>query len=116
MQLFDQKKRSNREELPPSIYAALVDSLFQNFMPTLAGTFCTTIVAVMTALKTGNHMVWPCAIWISIVGVARAMQMRSYEVERRVSPSLRNALHGGKTATRIWRTFTPVRSACGASW
>jgi PAS domain-containing protein len=86
MQLFDQKKRSNREELPPSIYAALVDSLFQNFVPTLAGTFCTTIVAVMTALKTGNHMVWPCAIWISIVGVARAMQMRSYELERRVSP------------------------------
>jgi diguanylate cyclase (GGDEF)-like protein len=86
MQLFEQKKRSNREELQPSIYAALVDSLFQNFVPTLAGTFCTTIVAVMTALKTGNQLVWPCAIWISIVGVARAMQMRKYELERRISP------------------------------
>ena len=86
MQLFDQKKRSNREELPPSIYAALVDSLFQNFVPNLVGTLSATIVAVMTALKTGNHMIWPCAIWISIVGIARAMQMRKYELERRISP------------------------------
>jgi hypothetical protein len=86
MQLVDQKKQSNREELPPAIYAALVDSLFQNFIPTLAGTLCTTIVAAMTALKTGNHLIWPCAIWISIVGIGRAMQMRKYELERRISP------------------------------
>ena len=76
MQLVDQKKQGDREELPPSIYAALVDSLFQNFAATLMGTACATIVAVMTALKTGNQMIWPCAIWISIVGIARAMQMR----------------------------------------
>jgi diguanylate cyclase (GGDEF)-like protein len=86
MQLVDQKKQGNREELPPSIYAALVDSLFQNFAATLMGTACATIVAVMTALKTGNQMIWPCAIWISIVGIARAMQMRKYELERRNSP------------------------------
>src|SRR5579871_4445145 len=86
MQLVDQKQHSNHDELPPKIYAALVDSLFQNFMPTLAGTLSTTIVAVMTALKTGNYMIWPCAIWISIVGIARAMQMRKYELERRASP------------------------------
>ena len=86
MQLVDQKKQGDREELPPSIYAALVDSLFQNFAATLMGTACATIVAVMTALKTGNQMIWPCAIWISIVGIARAMQMRKYELERRHSP------------------------------
>jgi diguanylate cyclase (GGDEF)-like protein len=40
----------------------------------------------MTALKTGNHLIWPCAIWISIVGIGRAMQMRRYELERRISP------------------------------
>jgi diguanylate cyclase (GGDEF)-like protein len=86
MQLVNQKKQSNREELPPAIYAALVDSLFQNFVPTLAGTLCATIVAAMTALKTGNHLIWPCAIWISMVGIGRAMQMRKYELERRISP------------------------------
>src|ERR1700745_3062893 len=61
MQLVDEKKQGNHEELPPTIYAALVDSLFQNFTATLAGTLTSTIIAVMTALKTGNHMVWPCA-------------------------------------------------------
>jgi diguanylate cyclase (GGDEF)-like protein len=86
MQLVDEKKRSNREQLPPSIYVALVDSLFQNFAATLIGTVSATIVAVMTALKTGNQLIWPCAVWISIVGIARAMQMRKYELERRNSP------------------------------
>src|SRR5258708_31852084 len=85
MQLVDQKKQDDQEELSPAIYTALVDSLFQNFMPTLAGTASATIAAVMTALKTGNQSVWPCAIWISIVGIARAFQMRKYEMERRGS-------------------------------
>ena len=49
MQLADKKKRSDRERLPPLIYAALVDSLFQNFAATLIGTVSATIVAVMTA-------------------------------------------------------------------
>jgi diguanylate cyclase (GGDEF)-like protein len=86
MQLVDQKKQDDQEELSPAIYTALVDSLFQNFIPTLAGTASATIAAVMTALKTGGQSVWPCAVWISIVGIARAIQMRKYELERRGSP------------------------------
>ncbi|MEA2829634.1 MAG: hypothetical protein QOF22_382, partial [Bradyrhizobium sp.] len=85
MQLADQTKDLD-QKMSPSIYAALVDSLFQNFVPTLAGTASATIAAVMTALKTGNHLVWPCAVWISVVGIARAIQMRKYELERRGSP------------------------------
>jgi diguanylate cyclase (GGDEF)-like protein len=85
MQLVDQKKQDDQEELSPAIYTALVDSLFQNFIPTLAGTASATIAAVMTALKTGGQSVWPCAVWISIVGIARAIQMRKYELERRGS-------------------------------
>jgi diguanylate cyclase (GGDEF)-like protein len=84
MQLADQTKDLD-QKMSPSIYAALVDSLFQNFVPTLAGTASATIAAVMTALKTGNHLVWPCAVWISVVGIARAIQMRKYELERRGS-------------------------------
>jgi diguanylate cyclase (GGDEF)-like protein len=86
MPLVDQTQQRNSRELPPAIYAALVDSLFQNFVPTIAGTLTSTIIAAMTALKTGNQLIWPCAIWISIVGMARAMQMRKYELERRISP------------------------------
>ena len=86
MPMVDQIQQRNSKELPPAIYAALVDSLFQNFVPTIAGTLTSTIIAAMTALKTGNQLIWPCAIWISIVGMARAMQMRKYELERRISP------------------------------
>src|SRR5713101_3834510 len=86
MQWVDQKKRSKQEALSPAIYVALVDSLFQNFNPVLAGTVSATIAAIMTALKTGNQSVWPCAVWLSIVGIARAIQMRKYELERRGSP------------------------------
>jgi diguanylate cyclase (GGDEF)-like protein len=86
MQLVDPKPQDNEEELSPAIYAALVDSLFQNFLPTLAGTVCATVAAALTALKTGNQLVWPCAVWISVVGIARAIQMRKYELVRRGSP------------------------------
>jgi diguanylate cyclase (GGDEF)-like protein len=86
MQLVDQKKRSKQEGLSTAIYVALVDSLFQNSNPVLAGTVSAAIAAVMTALKTGNPSVWPCAVWISIVGIARAIQMRKYELEQRSSP------------------------------
>ncbi len=37
MQLVDQKRRGSQEELSPAIYAALVDSLFQNFWPMFIG-------------------------------------------------------------------------------
>src|SRR5258707_1925894 len=86
MQLVDQKKRSKQEVLSPAIYVALVDSLFQNFNPVLAGTVSAAIASVMTALKTGNQLVWPCAVWLSIVGIARAIQTHKYELERRGSP------------------------------
>src|SRR3981189_3660781 len=86
MQLVDQKKRNKREGLSPALDGALVVALFQNSNPVLAGTVSAAIAAVMTALKTGNPSVWPCAVWISIVGIARAIQMRKYELERRSSP------------------------------
>ena len=54
MQLVDQKKRSSREELEPILYAALVDSMCQNFWPMFIGSVCTAVAAVLTALKTGN--------------------------------------------------------------
>ena len=54
MQLVDQKKRSSQDELEPVLYAALIDSMCQNFWPMLLGTLCAAVAAVMTAMKTGN--------------------------------------------------------------
>ena len=79
MQLVDQKKRSYQEELEPVLYAALVDSMCQNFWPTFIGSVCTAIAAVMTAIKTGNELLWPIAVLIVGIGTIRAFQMRKYE-------------------------------------
>ncbi len=54
MQLVDQKKRSNGDELEPVLYAALIDSMLQNFWPMFIGAVSAAAAALMTALKTGN--------------------------------------------------------------
>ncbi|WP_027579737.1 EAL domain-containing protein [Bradyrhizobium sp. Ai1a-2] len=79
MQLVDPKKRSSQEELEPVLWAALIDSMRQNFWPMFFGSVCAAVAAVMTALKTGNVLLWPCAVLIIGIGTARAFQMRKYE-------------------------------------
>jgi diguanylate cyclase (GGDEF)-like protein len=79
MQLVDQKKRSSQEELEPVLYAALIDSMCQNFWPMMIGTLCTATAAVLTAMKTGNTLLWPMAAAIVGIGTLRAFQMRKYE-------------------------------------
>ena len=32
----------------------------QNFWPMFFGSVCAAVAAVMTALKTGNVLLWPC--------------------------------------------------------
>jgi diguanylate cyclase (GGDEF)-like protein len=79
MQLVDQKNRSNQEELEPALYAALVDSMCQNFWPMFIGSVSGAAAALMTAVKTGNVLLWPCALLLVAIGTARAFQMRRYE-------------------------------------
>ncbi len=55
MQLADHN-RTNSKSMSPSIYTALVDSLFENPIPMLAGAVCAGTGAVMTAVKTGNPL------------------------------------------------------------
>ncbi|MBR0970323.1 MULTISPECIES: putative bifunctional diguanylate cyclase/phosphodiesterase [Bradyrhizobium] len=78
MQLADQKQ-SDRDELEPILYAALVNSMVQNFWAIFLGSACTAVAAVMTALKTGDVLLWPIAFLIIAIGTARAFQMRRYE-------------------------------------
>ena len=78
MQLAD-ANRTVDQELSPTIYAALVDSMCQNFWPMLTGTICAAAAALMTALKTGVPWIWPCAILITVIGTARAFSMLRFE-------------------------------------
>jgi diguanylate cyclase (GGDEF)-like protein len=78
MQLADQKQ-SDRDELEPILYAALIDSMVQNFWAIFLGSASTAAAAVMTALKTGDVLLLPIAFLIIAIGTARAFQMRRYE-------------------------------------
>jgi diguanylate cyclase (GGDEF)-like protein len=90
MQLVNPKKQDNQDELSPVIYAALVDSMCQNFWPMLIGSICGATAALMTALKTGNVLLWPCAVLIVGIGTVRAFQMRKYE-RRKAMPTFEQA-------------------------
>jgi diguanylate cyclase (GGDEF)-like protein len=66
------------QKMSPSIYAALVDSLFQDPGPMFAGALCAAVAAIMTAMKTGNAWLWPCVALLVVTGAVRALDTRQY--------------------------------------
>jgi diguanylate cyclase (GGDEF)-like protein len=64
--------------MSPSIYAALVDSLFQYPLPLFAGALCAGVAAIMTALKTGNTWLWLCVALLVATGALRALDTHQY--------------------------------------
>ncbi len=66
-------------KMSPSIYAALIDSLFQDPGPLFAGALCAAVAAVMTALKTGNVWLWPIVALLIVTGAVRAIDTRQYQ-------------------------------------
>jgi diguanylate cyclase (GGDEF)-like protein len=71
-----------KAKFTPAVYAALVDSLFQNPAPMMAGAITAAIAAVMTAFKTGNDWLWPVAALIVVIGAGRAYDMAEYQKRR----------------------------------
>jgi diguanylate cyclase (GGDEF)-like protein len=80
------------QKVPPSIYAALVYSLFQNPAPMFAGALCAAVAAIMTAVKTGNSWLWPCVALLVVTGAARALDMHLYQ-RRKASLTENEAAH-----------------------
>ena len=113
MQLASQT-RDPDQKMSPSIYAALIDSLFQNPGPLFAGALCAAIAAVMTALKTGNAWLWPCVALLIVTGAVRAFDMRQYQAPQ-VDSDRRMKPRAGKSAIRSARCSMPLRSGYGAS-
>ncbi|ABE41365.1 putative bifunctional diguanylate cyclase/phosphodiesterase [Rhodopseudomonas pseudopalustris] len=70
---------TTEQKMSRSIYAALVDSLFQNPAPMFAGALSAAVAAVMTALKTGNHLLWICALLLIATGALRSIDMHNYQ-------------------------------------
>ena len=85
----------------------------QNFWPMFIGSVSSAVAAVMTALKTGNVLLWPCAALIIGIGTVRAFQMRKYERRTQVL-SFEQAKHlEPRYASAPWSM--PACSASGAS-
>jgi diguanylate cyclase (GGDEF)-like protein len=68
------------QKMSPSIYAALVDSLFQDPGPMFAGVICAAVAAVMTAVKTGTPWLWPCVLLLVVTGALRALDTRQFRL------------------------------------
>src|SRR5271156_3649875 len=78
MQLASQGKDPD-QKISSSIYAALIDSLFQDPGPLFVGALCAAVAAVMTALKTGNVLLWPCVVLLVSTGAVRALDTSRYQ-------------------------------------
>ena len=77
MQLANQNGETD-QKMSPSIYAALIDSLFTDPGPMFAGALCAAIAAIMTAVKTGDVWLWPCVALLVATGGLRALDTRRY--------------------------------------
>jgi len=78
MLLLTNRTARNKDQLPPEIYISIVDSLFGNYAALMAGTACVAIAATLTALKTQSVLLWFCALAILLIGIVRAVQLRTY--------------------------------------
>src|SRR3984893_10326578 len=81
MQLASQSREID-QKVSPSIYAALIDSLFRNPAPLYAGAILVAMAAAMTAAKTGEVLLWPCVGLLIAAGVGRAVDMQWYKTRR----------------------------------
>jgi len=78
MQLASQTEEPD-QKISPSTYSALIDSLFTDPGPMFAGALCAAVAAIMTALKTGNALLWPCVALLVVTGAVRALDTRQYQ-------------------------------------
>jgi diguanylate cyclase (GGDEF)-like protein len=78
MQLASTGKEPD-QKMSPTIYAALIDSLFQDASTMFAGSLCNAFAAFLTALKTGNVWLWPCVVLLVLIGAVRAIDVRQYQ-------------------------------------
>jgi diguanylate cyclase (GGDEF)-like protein len=81
MQLARQSREPD-QNVSPSIRAALIDSMFENSTPLLAGIVFVSIAAAMTALKTGEYLIWACVALLIVAGAFRAFGLQRYQARK----------------------------------
>ena len=79
---WQNKKTTPIRRLSPTIYAALIDSLFEAPGPLLAGIVFVAVAAAMTALKTGQALIWAFVALLIVAGAVRAFDLRRYQARK----------------------------------
>jgi diguanylate cyclase (GGDEF)-like protein len=81
MQLASQSGEPDQKVSPP-IRAALLDSLFETPASMLTGLVFGAIAAAMTALKTGENLIWACVALLIAAAAVRALDLQRYQARR----------------------------------
>ncbi len=81
MQLANQQEISD-EQISPAIRAALIDSLFETPRPVQVGIVMLALSASMTALKTGENLIWGCVVLLVLAGLVRVFDWRRYQARK----------------------------------
>jgi diguanylate cyclase (GGDEF)-like protein len=81
MQLANQSGEPD-QEITPTISAALIDSLFEAPGTVLTGIVFSGIAAAMTALKTGQTLIWVFVPLLLLAGAVRAFDLQQYQARK----------------------------------
>jgi diguanylate cyclase (GGDEF)-like protein len=83
MQLAKQIEDAD-EKMSPLIRAALIDSIFETFSSLLAGIVFVAIAAALTALKTGEYLIWACVALLIVAGAFRVLDVKRYQARKSI--------------------------------
>ncbi len=73
-----QLRTRHSESVPPEIYISVVDSLYGDSRTLYLGSIATSLAVLLTAFRTGQTLLYLCALAIASVAVARAVNIRAY--------------------------------------
>jgi len=119
MQLANQREVLD-QKISPYLRAALIDSLFEAPASLLSGLFFAAIAAAMTALKTGEPLIWACVALLVATGAFRAFDLHRYQARKSTLTAAQAARWKNRYQTRaiiqpaaigIWCATTLLSSA-----
>ncbi|MEA2933765.1 MAG: hypothetical protein QOD74_411 [Variibacter sp.] len=79
---FWRRPHRAREDVPADVYISLVDSLFRDPRSLLMGSLAVVLAILLTAVKTGEPILFLCAAGAAAISGLRTMEMRAYAFSR----------------------------------
>ncbi|VIO80238.1 putative bifunctional diguanylate cyclase/phosphodiesterase [Bradyrhizobium ivorense] len=113
MQFASQSGQPDQRQVSPSISAALIDSLFETPGPLMAGIVFVALSAALTAVRTGQNVIWGCVACLILAGAVRAFDLHRYQSRVRKS-----ALTAGEAARwqKRYQIGAMIQAAAIGAW